>query len=862
MKRFSKLLAGVTSAAIIFASTAALAAIPTDAQNIGIDEDLEVLGALGIMVGDAETGLFRPDSNLRRSEFAKIAVETLGLGDVADSNKSSAQFPDVVEGHWATGYINVAANQGLVIGDENGNFRPDDNVTYAEAVTVLVRMLGYEPEASTKGSWPTGHLVTGSRIGINEDVAVPQSNEPITRKQAAQLDFNSLTINLMEQTGYGTDVSYEEVDKTILKDKLDVTKEYAQITANSDTKLDSTAGLDDDEVMANSAIYKVGNTSAKNLLGYNAVLYSIENDSSDQELIVAREREGKNATLNIDADNVDSLAQGTDGRITVKYWINKDTDNSTKSAYIASDAKMIYNGKAVTMDTSLMNPEFGNVSLLDTNKDDEYDIVFVTEYVNYVVDDTSVSSFTISDKYGLSSFKLDPEDDSIDFSLEDKNGQPVKFEDLKEWNVLSRTESIDGDLVKVVVSTDSVAGKVTESSDDGIVINGTEYEVASNYPNTINVNDEGTFYLDMQGKIAAFDETSTRNGNYAYLLDGAKSNGISDSVEFKLYTKEGETKVLTSATRVQLNGAASAQASDVLAALQTNGATVPQLITYEVNSNGEITKINTALDNTASGNFNEDFSKTFIGNDVVYNETASKLGLYNVDSNTIVFDIPAGETDSDNYAIRTKDMFIDDAKYNVEIFDIGEDLTASVIIVTNSTGKTSAESPIAIVDKIAQVQNDRGEDVEKIYLMYNGEMTSYLGSEAGIFVDGNGNALAQGDIIQFQTDARGEIDTLTVLFDSSNKAAEFKTTTDDSLTVINGKVVKKFTNSINVSVNDGDIQNYSLDGVTIYKYDSTKQTNNVTVASAADISKYDANDPQTIFIRMYKDEVKEMVIVE
>lgn len=50
-------------------------------------------------------------------------------------------FPDVA-GHWAEEYIGEAVKHGLFIGDTEGNFNPDDNVTRAQFITVLWRMAG------------------------------------------------------------------------------------------------------------------------------------------------------------------------------------------------------------------------------------------------------------------------------------------------------------------------------------------------------------------------------------------------------------------------------------------------------------------------------------------------------------------------------------------------------------------------------------------------------------------------------------------------------------------------------------------------------------------------------------------------
>lgn len=98
-----------------------------DIAGTKYEEAAELLGALGIMVGDAEDGAFRPNDSIIRSEMAKVAVYSVGLEDVAINSNGSTRFPDVSSDHWATGAINVADQQGMVIGDDDGRFR---NILY------------------------------------------------------------------------------------------------------------------------------------------------------------------------------------------------------------------------------------------------------------------------------------------------------------------------------------------------------------------------------------------------------------------------------------------------------------------------------------------------------------------------------------------------------------------------------------------------------------------------------------------------------------------------------------------------------------------------------------------------------------
>ena len=103
------------------------------------------------------------------------------------------------------------------------------------------------------------------------------------------------------------------------------------------------------------------------------------------------------------------------------------------------------------------------------------------------------------------------------------------------------------------------------------------------------------FYLDVEGKIAAVDTTSTLSSNYAYLADAGLKDGFDKLLEVKVFTKEGETKILTSTQKIKLNGKSGQTPETVLNALKKSDAVAPQLVTFETNKDGELTQINTCL---------------------------------------------------------------------------------------------------------------------------------------------------------------------------------------------------------------------------------------------------------------------------
>lgn len=129
--------------------------------------------ALGIIEG-YEDGTFGPDKTITRAEFAKIAVTAAGAKETATMLEANASaFKDVRANSWYTGWINAAESLGIFKGDTNGNFRPNDTISNQEAITVLLRLLGYNDNLT--GSWPVNYVTKANQIGIMDDVSIVAS---------------------------------------------------------------------------------------------------------------------------------------------------------------------------------------------------------------------------------------------------------------------------------------------------------------------------------------------------------------------------------------------------------------------------------------------------------------------------------------------------------------------------------------------------------------------------------------------------------------------------------------------------------------------------------------------------------------
>ncbi len=203
----------LTTVAPVFAAT------PTDVVGTDYEDTVGKLVALGIING-YEDGTFKPDQDITRAEFSKIACYVIGVQTAADLSKGATKFQDVAAGHWASGYINIASEKGLLKGYPDGTFKPEAKVTYAEAITILVRALGLGPVVEGKGTWPANYLSKASEAGVTDDVSGLEGNAQAIRGNIAKLAWNTLTGEKWGEKEYtSTGVVYGPLGKTLLQEK-------------------------------------------------------------------------------------------------------------------------------------------------------------------------------------------------------------------------------------------------------------------------------------------------------------------------------------------------------------------------------------------------------------------------------------------------------------------------------------------------------------------------------------------------------------------------------------------------------------------------------------------------------------------
>ncbi len=162
----------------------------SDLTDSGVTTAVESLRLMGVLDGYGD-GTFRPDGKLNRAQFCKMLTYVMDGGSELGRYRTVTIFPDVKPSHWAAGYINLAAKgKGVISGFADGRFYPERTVTIGQAVTILVRLLGYKDE-DVGGVWPDSFMAVGATIGLTDGIGAA-GNAPLTRAQAAKLFMNLL----------------------------------------------------------------------------------------------------------------------------------------------------------------------------------------------------------------------------------------------------------------------------------------------------------------------------------------------------------------------------------------------------------------------------------------------------------------------------------------------------------------------------------------------------------------------------------------------------------------------------------------------------------------------------------------------
>lgn len=798
-------------------------AIPVYAAD---NNAVTVLNALEILIGD-ELGNLNLDKPITRAEYATILLRVL---NVNSGHSTEEIFLDVPTTHWAYSAINDAYNLKIINGCGDGTFRPDNNVSYEEAVKMIMCVLGYEPFASSKGGYPTGYLVAANQAKVTSGVS-----SKMTREDVAQLIFNALSTPMMEQTSYGNDVEYSILngknnnDYVTLLTKKDIYIASGVVgskdIANGTIEIDVKEVSDDLEFKVGKLIVNIGSSNIEEFENNYVNVYISETRRNEYTAVVAIPSNFGNSLV-INAEDIKSIQNNK-----VEYFI-KGTNTKT----IKLDENFTCSLNKNDCDIEDLLADDIELTFVENTGDNAYDMIIGSLYISARVDAVYPEKDRISiDGYSLT-FDFDDEDIEVIFT--DLNGNNLDLYDFAEDDVvavLSDTKTLRkyNEYIKIVKLTDSyVIGEVDEKFDkngkDYVVINGKEY--ADGTSKELSVGDMGTFYIGLTNTIIDFDG-SVAASDYAYILDAEKSDEAfsSDIWQIKLLTKDGVgVYTLTS------------NASD-----KFDGAT-DKIVTYRTNAQGKISKIE-----EVKGTI-----KSFAGK---YNERTQMIDGVVVEDYSAIFNISATDNDKAFYA--DINYLTDESYY--EGYGLKVDGEYEALVVTKGKSQYANENGFAIVTKIASTKDNSDDEVYKVSIVENEEnKTLYFNDESetdyNTIVDKN---LPIGSVIMYNakddtvlnyivigTIENGKFD---FAIDDTAIAAEFDEDVEFVLGYITNDKRKKVSAGESITIDENLTVVVTAD-TNQYTYDNSGRNINIEVGTflAGDAYYKEENSVTPVFVKI------------
>lgn len=802
---------------------------------------------------------------ITRASFVKYVVRCVdSLYPLSSGEKPENVFTDVDEHTIGGTEILSALEMGVLSGAQM--FYPDRDITMSEASKILVSALGYGALAEHKGGYPNGYLKIAYDLNLFEKCDLEDDGT------IGLISFFNMLMNFLE-TEF---VTVESIDtnsmaygsgngETLLSKALDIHKITGVVKANEYASIYGGSTAPEDSIIMGDKVFKVGSSNAAELLGYNAeVYYRLEN--TDQRTILYIKDE-KNEIVELNSWDIDASSITNDG---FKYY-DKERNRTEEISGLKS-ATLIYNGAQTTLKSEYLTKEHAHIKLLDYNRDNASDIIYIMDYRSVVVASVSQNTFKIADALGGESIEVDPATRDYDFLIM-KNGKKIGLDEIKVGDVISYAAFPSGSkyIKYLMVSSDKATGIAESVSDDEITINSETYRMSSSVKNSTKAGDSGTFYIDFDGCVVW--KKAERDMVYGYLTKAGKS-GLSN-VQVRIFTENNRWVTLNLQKKIKFVDGATNH-GNISALDYYNSYYTPQFIRYNVNEEGEVKEIQYAkvmpsLSNRTTFDTNYALAKPDIDNAVFRQSAYYSVARYRstvksfdnsiaVSDATKLFMVPTDKTKEDEFKVfRLTDLFGDSDYNNVYAYDADESLQAKACVLEgNSINTVSGESRLIVVEKLLGSRTLEGEETYTIKGSYIGSLGAMLQLKDETVLQGK--TITPGDVLQGRFNDEGYIENINEIYDISSGTQQYFCSTSNEYTTstkMAGKVKHIDHKNYKILLDNGNtVGVYSTAKLTnVYIYDSVEKS--VTIGSMEDI---ESNSFIFAFVKQFS--LQEAVIIK
>ena len=156
------------------------------------DRAIRFLNTYNIMKG-MEDGLLHAEKAVERYQMAlftgRISTGWVDDDTWEDFDANDSGFADLkgTAAENVYGAMSYVSQKGIIEGYPDGTFKPEQVVTYREALTMAVRTLGYQGL-----EYPWGYIETAVKLGLTDGITEVAYTDVINRGVAAQIIYNAM----------------------------------------------------------------------------------------------------------------------------------------------------------------------------------------------------------------------------------------------------------------------------------------------------------------------------------------------------------------------------------------------------------------------------------------------------------------------------------------------------------------------------------------------------------------------------------------------------------------------------------------------------------------------------------------------
>ena len=648
----------------------------------------------------------------------------------------------------------ILVAKGILIDERDNLFAGDRYITYNDAVASVVTILGYDEIARMNGNYPDGYISTAQNIGILKGVTGKRTLS-LERESLVNLLYNAINIEPYVMSFDANKLGREIAEgETVLSLERNIYEISGLVEANHYTSLIDSKGNFEDQITINGENYYINGTDAGELLGRYVEGYVQKDDKDDGRVIYLSRHKTKTNEITIDVEYISSVS---DDCRSIEY-LTEDY-SKVKTAKIASKVRVIYNGRfydQYTKDDFMI--EQGNVSLIDNNRDNEYDCVFINAYETMIVDYVNASTYEIYGKYtynnALNYLKLESNENNPDihYYLGDEE---VGFNEIGKDDIITVQKSMDASdmIANIYISRNVISGKLIEiDKQDGIIgIDDKEYKILSccideiSVLNEVKVSDEYNFCLDYLGNVAYIRKIKKTDYCLFYKIYEDEQgiyniNYLNDASEW--VTVPLKDKVNFDGVRMNAN--------DVFENLKL---CEPQVMIIKCNTSGEVTTISLAKIEPSNGN---NFTKTSqMSKRYRRQPNAFDCEIY-LESDAKLFIIPDKTTYSkEELSVENTSYLLGEKSYQIVAYDVDEyNFTKAICVKEREADKNNKMKGWLLVDKVEVRLNDDDDAVGVVY----GAMGSFFNEKYEAVDDKVFEDVVPGDIIKVGLNNKGKVE--------------------------------------------------------------------------------------------------------